>query len=97
MTAESAENMPLTPSECIDDYQNKCSIHSLSILQPECYKENVGMYREIEKSEFSIFVCNGLPFGSIALQIKELKAREPISPEKLTFVAVIRTNETSSR
>ena len=52
MTAESAENMPLTPSECIDDYQNKCSIHSLSILQPECYKENVGMYREMRNCEW---------------------------------------------
>ena len=56
MTAESAENMPLTPSECIDGYKNKGTIHLLNSLTSVSYKENVGMYREMQKSEWKFYV-----------------------------------------
>ena len=51
MTAESAENMPLTPLECIDNSQNEGTIHHINITSSVSYNENVGMYREMRNSE----------------------------------------------
>ena len=42
---------------CIDDYQFYASIHCLTNWNTVIYKENVGMYREMQKSEWK-FLCD---------------------------------------
>ena len=42
---------------CIDDYQFYASIHCLTNWNTVIYKENVGMYREMQKSEWN-FLCD---------------------------------------